>query len=344
MCGDIIRAAIMGFKGKPSSTFMMEISAKNIFTHDIFLVPLKEPFLTTSVMEVSEVYDVIETVLMSKTTAAVGIGGIGDSQDKKETVLGLSLSDMGSSSHVLDSRSVMGSVSIGGVAIGSGSGSPLVRDRDREIADDMDSMNFFGSTAYRESIHTLRSLAEDGEVTIAKKAMDKLIVRCVLLTSRANMTVDSSSLHSSSSDGMGGHINGNGNEVKNGSNGGNGNGNSLDDAIRHFENLVVKKLHQLSDIIRRPDWVAFVVWEGIQRLFDRFISSIAVLAAQAQVNISDPNGQGQVSEPKVGGSGPVKEAKVDMTSLRKNGRRRGSTGSIHFEVCVYGVCVCVCCV
>lgn len=65
-CADIMRGAILGLKSKTTAPIMAEISSKGIFSQDMMQNALKDPFLTDTVTEVSELYDVIETMLIGK--------------------------------------------------------------------------------------------------------------------------------------------------------------------------------------------------------------------------------------------------------------------------------------
>lgn len=214
-CAEAIRGSILGFKGKYLSSYMNEMISKSIFSQDFMQNTLKEPHLSATVMEISEVYDVIETVLMDS--------------NRTETT----------------------------------------PNTNTFMNDDLDSVNFFGSTAYRDSIHMLRALAEDGENTIAKKTMEQLLAQALVLTSKATNKSDLMDLNSRGKsyfleeDGL----NGDDNKSK-----------TIDDIVRQFELMTIKRLRRLVEVIRRPDWVATTVWDYIQRLFDRFISSLAMVA------------------------------------------------------------------
>lgn len=212
-CSEVVRGIILGFKGTFSSAFVGEIASKPIFSQEIMQNSVMEPFLSGSVMEISEVYDGIETILIDKGAF-----------------------------------------------------------RSENLSDDLDSANFFGSTAYRDSIHALKRLAEDGELTIAKKVMEQLMSGSLVLTSRAAKAGGASTRNPS--------------EL-----GLNSDSNSLerepvsvekvpttDDIVRIFETAALRKLRRLVDQIRRPDWVSSTVWDSIQRLLDRFISSLAIMA------------------------------------------------------------------
>ena len=115
-------------------------------------------------------------------------------------------------------------------------------------------MNFFGSSSFRESVLRLKAVAFDGENAVATKMMEQLIAQSVMLTS---------SVHK---------------------------GNALtkkkvrdiDDIIRVFENITIKHLYSLVSIVRSPAWIAKVVWDYIQKILDRFISSLALMAASVE--------------------------------------------------------------
>lgn len=115
-------------------------------------------------------------------------------------------------------------------------------------------MNFFGSSSYRESVLQIKSTAFEGENAVATKVLEQLLSQSLLLTSSVNK------------------------------------GNALakkkvrdiDDIIRVFENNTVAHLQALLGGLRSPSWVAKVVWEYIQKILDRFISSLALMAASVE--------------------------------------------------------------
>jgi hypothetical protein len=226
-CSEAIRGCILGFKGKYLSLFLNELFVtKMIFSQAFMQAPLQDPHLSTTVMEISEVYDVIETVLMDPTR------------------------------HELSATTPLAPSSLW-------------------ASDDLDSVNFFGSTAYRDSIHMLRALAEDGENTIAKKTMEQLLSQALVLTSRVSKkpSASSSSVPSSGASKTvplpleGDHFLSPSSSSR-----------TIDDIVRVFEVTCLKRLRRLVEVVRRPDWVASTVWDNTQRLLDRFISSLALVA------------------------------------------------------------------
>ena len=66
-CADIMRTIILGFRCKTTSPIITDIGNKAIFSQDMMQDALKEPFLTSTVMEVSEVYDGVEAMLTRRT-------------------------------------------------------------------------------------------------------------------------------------------------------------------------------------------------------------------------------------------------------------------------------------
>lgn len=220
-CAEAIRGSILGFKGKYISSYMNDMVARSIFNQEFMQNTLNEPQLSTTVMEISEVYDVIENILMDTRNDFT-----------------LPAAALGTSNFFL--------------------------------SDDLDSVNFFGSTVYRDSIHMLRALAEDGENTIAKKNMEQLLTHSLILTSKVTkkQTKTAVLLHSKSSFLT----------EKEDPSTSDSRSRSIDETVRIFEIHCVKRLRRLVEIIRRPDWVATTVWDHIQRLLDRFIASLALVA------------------------------------------------------------------
>ena len=203
---DFLRIVILGFKNsssgqkgkaKDEGKFSMMDSIGDVF-HHMFEGPLAEPHLSESVMEVADIFEVVESILSS-----------------------------------------------GESAVGAG----------EESADEM---NFFGSSSYRESVLQIKAVAYDGQNAVAVKAMEKLMSQAVMLTSSVNKGNALSKR-----------------KVR-----------DIDDIIRVFESSTLKHLYALVSVVQSPDWVAKTVWEHIQKVLDRFISSLALLAASVE-SLSD---------------------------------------------------------
>jgi hypothetical protein len=215
-CADIMRGAALGFKSKTTAPIMVEITNKGIFSQDMMQNALRDPFLTSTVTEVSELFDVIETMLTGR-----------------------------------------------------------VRSSRLDNADEFDNINFFGSAAYRGSIITLRALAEDGESCVVKKSLEHLIASCLRhLSSSLSGVGGGSTAGSDLGVDAGGDQSRSGDPNKQ---------LTADELIFAFENTVVLCLNRLSDIVRRPEWVASTVWESIQRLLDRYIATLGVSATNASL-------------------------------------------------------------
>jgi hypothetical protein len=231
-CAEAIRGSILGFKGKYISSYMNDMVSRSIFTQEFMQNTLREPHLSTAVMEISEVYDVIENILMGDT-------------GMRHDFTSSATAALGTNNFFLN--------------------------------DDLDSVNFFGSTVYRDSIHMLRALAEDGENTIAKKTMEQLLAHSLILTSKVTKkqqtettTTTTVSSRSKSSSFPLDHLED--------SSLSDSKARSIDETVRIFEIHCVKRLRRLVEIIRRPDWVATTVWDHVQRLLDRFIASLALVS------------------------------------------------------------------
>jgi hypothetical protein len=237
-CAEAIRGSILGFKGKYLSPYITDMVSRSIFSQEFMQTTLREPHLSTTVMEISEVYDVIESVLMETR----------NDLPSPATAAGLSNNFF--------------------------------------LTDDLDSINFFGSTAYRDSIHMLRALAEDGENTIAKKTMEQLVAQSLILTSKATKTLTNTSASATASAFAAGGLSRSKSsfplELEDPAVASladpSKSSRSIDEIVRIFEIHCVKRLRRLVEIVRRPDWVASTVWDHIQRLLDRFISSLALFA------------------------------------------------------------------
>lgn len=81
-CSKSIHEAILGY---PTNSNIAIGEGRNIFQHELFCNPLQEPYLSFTVIEVSELYDVIEAVLSSRTID-IGSNSYFDEEMYKEAI------------------------------------------------------------------------------------------------------------------------------------------------------------------------------------------------------------------------------------------------------------------